>query len=233
MNEDTPATALSEESQPPSAGAPPAAPTSGTRLWALAREILETLVLALLVFLIVHSLWRNYRVEGLSMEPGIHDGQWVVVNHVVYNQGFPVSLLRRTIGRSGAGSKLIDRFFHAPRRGDVIVFVPPTSSSKDYIKRVIGIPGDKIEIRQGRVYVNDRLLTEPYIRPGPVQSWGPAYVGIGELFVMGDNRGNSTDSRSFGMLQQKKVIGQAWLSYWPPRRWGTISHFDLALQLPE
>ena len=195
------------------------------RWWSVLRDVLETLTLALLVFLLVQTFWRHYWVEGASMEPSIYEGQQLIVNHIVYNEGFPVSVLRRTIGRSAALSRVLDRFFHPPRRGDVIVFVPPTIPSRDYIKRVIGLPGDKVEIKQGRVYVNDRPLVEPYIRPGLPTSWGPAYVGKGELFVLGDNRGNSADSRAFGMLQQSKVIGQAWFCYWPPRRWGAIEHY--------
>jgi signal peptidase I len=224
----------------PLADATPAAPkldqaaarrSGAAGAWSLLREILETLALALLVFLVIQMFWRNFWVEGLSMEPNIHDGQYLVVNHIVYSRGFPVNLLRRTIGRSAAGSRLLDHFFHTPQRGDVIVFDPLISGvNNDYIKRVVGLPGDKVEIRQGRLFVNDRALNEPYILPGPLTSWGPAYVGLGELFVLGDNRGNSTDSRSFGMLQQTRVVGQAWLCYWPPRFWGFIKHHDLTTQ---
>jgi signal peptidase I len=218
------------DATPLPSGNPTPAVIPAPKAWALAREILETAALALLIFFLIHSIWRHFWVEGSSMEPNIHNGQYLVVNHIVYSQGFPVDLLRRTIGRSAAGSKLLDQFFHAPRRGDIIVFTPPSVSSRDYIKRVIGLPGDKVEIKQGRVFVNDRLLAEPYARPGPLQTWGPAYVGQGELFVLGDNRGASADSRSFGMLQQKKVIGQAWLCYWPPRYWGQIRHYDMRAQ---
>lgn len=209
---------------------PPAAKVGGNVL-SLLREILETLVFAVLVFLVLQTIWRNFWVEGQSMEPNIHDGQYLVVDHLVYNTGFPVNLLRATIGRSTSGSKLLDRFYHPPQRGDVIVFVPPITPSRDFIKRVIGIPGDRVEMKQGRVYVNGQVLAEPYIRPGPLTAWGPAVVGKSELFVMGDNRGNSSDSRSFGMLPLKNVIGKAWLSYWPPRRLGFIKHYDLAAQL--
>jgi len=197
----------------------------------LLREILETLALALLVFLVIQTVWRHFWVEGSSMEPNIHNGQFLVVERLVYSQGFPVNLLRATIGRTPGGSKLLNKLYHPAQRGDVIVFIPPSNPGKDYIKRVIGVPGDKVEVRQGRALVNDRPLAEPYIMPGSTSSWGPAYVGQGELFVLGDNRGNSSDSRSFGMLQQKNVVGKAWLCYWPPRRWGFIRHYALGAQL--
>jgi signal peptidase I len=204
---------------------------SRTHALGLLREVLETVVLAVLVFLIIQTVWRNFWVEGQSMEPNVHNGQYVVVDHLIYATGFPVNILRSTIGRSDRGRQFLDRHFHSPQRGDVIVFVPPTNSTHDYIKRVIGIPGDRVEIKQSRVYVNGQALNEPYILPGGVASWGPVVVGTGELFVMGDNRGNSNDSRAFGMLKQTKVVGKAWLCYWPPQRWGLIRHYDLGAQL--
>jgi signal peptidase I len=194
------------------------------------REIIETVAFALLIFFLIQAVWRNFRVEGASMEPNIHDGQYLIVNRVVYATGFPTGLLRRTIGRTEVGNKLLDHIYHAPRRGDVIVFIPPNSPTRDYIKRVIGIPGDTVEIRRGRVLVNGQALVEPYSAPAD-SSFGPQRVGWGELFVLGDNRGSSSDSRYFGLLPQQNVIGQAWLAYWPPRTWGVIRHYDLGAQL--
>lgn len=195
------------------------------------REIVETVVFALLVFVLVQSIWRNFWVDGPSMEPNIHSGQYLIVNRLVYRTGFPVAALRRTIGANASGKRLLDYFFHPPRRGDVIVFVPPNNRSRDYIKRVIGIPGDRVEIKQGRVYINSYALIEPYAAPSGGGSWGPAVVGANQLFVLGDNRPNSSDSRSFGMLAQSDVIGQAFFSYWPPRTWGLMPHYDLSVQL--
>lgn len=195
------------------------------------REILETVVFALLIFLALHSMFRNFRVEGYSMEPSIHDGEYLIVDHLTYSDNLPVGLLQRILGRSSTGTRIFDRFFHPPRRGDIIVFVPPNNQRKDYIKRVIGLPGDTVEARQGIVYVNGHPLREPYIRPGGPPAWGPVTVGPGQLFVLGDNRGNSTDSRSFGTVPMKDVIGKAWLAYWPPANWGFIRSYDLAAQL--
>jgi len=214
-----------------SAAASVAAPRLQAKALRLAREVLETIVLAVLVFLVVHAVWRNFWVEGSSMEPGIHNGESMIVERLVYANGFPVNLLRSTIGQTAAGKKLVDGMFHPPQRGDVIVLIPPGTPSKDYIKRVIGVPGDKIEIKQGKLYINDHVVTEPYILPGGAPAYGPVRVGLDELFVMGDNRGASADSRVFGMLPVKNVIGKAWLSYWPPRSWGPINHFNLSAQL--
>jgi signal peptidase I len=200
---------------------------------AFLREFAETVVLAILIFLLIQSVWRNFRVEGSSMQPTIHDGQYLIVNRLVYRTGFPASFLRATIGRTAAGSSLLDHVFRSPRRGDIIVFVPPTSPYRDFIKRVIGLPGDKVEMRQGRVYINDQPLSEPYILPGPPANYGPIVVAQGDVFVLGDNRGGSTDSRSFGLLSESKIVGQAWFCYWPLRDWRFFLHYNLAAQLSQ
>ena len=197
------------------------------------REIVETILFALLIFLLIQAVWRNFRVEGHSMEPNIHDGQYLIVERLPYSTGFPVNLLRRTLGRLPLGNQALSYVYHPPQRGDVVVFIPPNNQKKDYIKRVIGIAGDRVELRQGTVYVNGYPLNEPYTMPGqgPASTWGPSLVGKDELFVLGDNRGASTDSRFFGMLPAKDVIGKAWLSYWPPRHWGFLRHVNLKAQL--
>jgi len=224
---------MADQAPQPDVTLPPGATQTAPRsaLFSLTREIAETLAIALLVFLLVQVAWRNFRVEGSSMEPSIHDGQFLLVERLVYSEGFPARFLHNTIGRAGAGARLVDSIFHSPRRGEIIVFIPPSNPSKDYIKRVIGVAGDKVEIRQGRVYVNDRPLTETYVLPGGSLAWGPATVGPSQLFVLGDNRGASTDSRSFGMLPMDRVIGKAWLSFWPPWRLGFIRHSDLGAQI--
>jgi signal peptidase I len=220
-----------DQAPSPHAALPGDTPAARSRLPALARDIAETLAIALLVFLLVQAVWRNFRVEGSSMEPNIHDGQFLLVERLVYSDGFPARLLRRTVGRTAAGRTFVDSIFHAPRRGEIVVFIAPDRPQKDYIKRVIGVAGDRVEIRQGRVYVNGRPLTETYILPGGSPAWGPAVVAQGYLFVLGDNRGASTDSRSFGMLPMSNVIGKAWLSFWPPWRLGFVRHADLDAQL--
>ena len=118
--------------------------------------------------------------------------------------------------------KFTYRWLHPPQRGDIIVFIFPQSSDRDFIKRVIGRPGEKVEIRQGRVYINDRLLEEPYITNPGISQWGPEVVPADSYFVLGDNRPNSSDSRAWRWLPRDHVIGRAWLSYWPPQRWGLV-----------
>jgi signal peptidase I len=207
-------------------------PGRGETIVAVLREMLETVIFALLVFLVVQTVSRNYKVQSISMQPNLYEGQYVVVNRVVYANGALLDALRRTVGKYELGDKILNKVFHPPQRGEILVFTPVTNTKPDLIKRVIGIEGDKVELRQGVVYINDRPITEPYIRPAPGQSYGPIVVGKDQLFVMGDNRGNSSDSRVFGLLPMKNVIGRAWLRYWPPKDWGFIRHYDLKSQLP-
>ena len=177
-------------------------------LGAALREIVETVIMALVIYFLITSVIKNFRVKGSSMEPNLHDGQFLIVNRIVYH-------------------------FHPPQRGDIIVFHPPYNNGKDYIKRVIGLPGETVEIREGRVFINGRELVEPYIREPGYRSWGPAVVGPDELFVLGDNRDHSNDSRSWGMLPISNVIGKAWISYWPPRYWGVIPNYTTTFASPD
>jgi signal peptidase I len=213
------------------ATAAPLLQRTGDSILAFLRETLETVIFALLVFLLVQAVSRNYRVQSVSMQPTLYEGQYLVVNRLVYANNPIIDALMQTVGKAGVGERVLDAVFHPPQRGEIIVFTPVTNTKPDLIKRVIGIAGDKVELRQGTVYINDVPIDEPYIRPAPGQSWGPAIVGKDELFVLGDNRGNSADSRVFGMLPLKNVIGRAWLRYWPPPDWGFIKHYDLKKQL--
>jgi signal peptidase I len=169
------------------------------------RELIETLALTLVIFLLVRFAAPNFRIEGFSMEPNFHDGQYLFVNRLVY-------------------------MLHPPERGDVIVFIPPSNISNDYIKRVIGLPGDRVEIVDGRVLINGAPLQEPYpFNPGSY-SFGPVAIGPEEYFVLGDNRDNSSDSHSWGMLASSKVIGKAWITYWPPSLIGLVPTFSYATE---
>jgi signal peptidase I len=166
------------------------------------RDIAETLALTLVIFLLIRSVVQNFRIDGVSMEPNFHDGQFLIINKLAYKLG-------------------------TPSRGDVVVFRYPLDPTRDFIKRVIGLPGDVIEVRRGQVLVNGTpvhepypLLTSAYVRP-------PIAVGPDELYVLGDNRNNSSDSHSWGLLPMDLVIGKAWVSYWPPQDWAVISHRPL------
>jgi len=188
---------------PEKLGTPPATPSILSGVGSVLRELIETLALTLIIFLLIRFAVQNFRIEGYSMEPNFHDGQFLIVNKLVY-------------------------LLHPPERGDVIVFIPPTNTSRDFIKRVIGLPGDRIEITNGRVYVNGALLDEPYpLNPG-TYSAGPVTVPPGEYFVLGDNRNNSSDSHSWGSVPAKDIIGKAWVSYWPPQLMGLIPSYSYA-----
>lgn len=164
----------------------------------VAREVVETVVLALLIFLLIRVVLQNFRIEGYSMEPNLHQGQYLIVNKAVY------------------------KWLHPPQRGDIVVFEYPRAPDRDFIKRVIGLPGETIEIRGGSVYIDGIPLDEPYLPQPTNGSVGPRNLGDNEFFVLGDNRDNSSDSRSWGPLPQDNIIGKAWISYWPPRFWGSI-----------
>jgi signal peptidase I len=177
----------------------------GGDLWGAVREIAETVILTLIIFFLVRAVLENYRVEGQSMEPNLETGQYLIVNKVQYH-------------------------LRPAERGDIIVFIAPKSPDKNFVKRIIGLPGEKVEIRGGEVLINGQVLYEPYIDNRWGYTYGPVTVGPDELFVLGDNRNNSSDSHSWGMLPEANVIGKAWVCYWPPEKWGFVPHYALALK---
>ncbi len=190
------------EPAPPPPLEAPAAPGLGARLLRALGEVLQTILIAALLFVAVNLVTARIRVEGNSMEPSLHDGEFVVVNRLAY--------LR-----------------HGPERGDIIVFRFPLDPQRRFIKRVIGLPGDTVQVHNGSVYVNGIVLDEPYINAPPRYA-GEWTIGEGELFVLGDNRNNSSDSQNWGNLPFSAVIGKAVLVYWPPSEMGLIPHYDLA-----
>ncbi|HEC22499.1 MAG TPA: signal peptidase I [Chloroflexi bacterium] len=165
------------------------------------REIFETALLAGVIWLIINFATARYVVEGISMEPTLHTGQYLIVNRLAYR-------------------------FGTPQRGDVIVFDFPGNTNDDYVKRIIGLPGETVTIENGHVYIDGVELDEPYTSSGTPNYQGTWYVPPGSYFVMGDNRPHSSDSRSWGMLDEEYIVGKAWLSYWPPRTWGVIPHYE-------
>jgi signal peptidase I len=164
----------------------------------LLREIVETLLLTLLIFLLINALTGRFQVRGSSMEPTLQDGQYLVISKLSY-------------------------WIHPPERGDVVVFRPPGNRKEDYIKRIIGLPGDKIEIRDEEIRVNGALLKEPYITDA-VSYAGSWTLAEDSYFVLGDNRRNSSDSHTWGPLPSENIVGKAWLCYWPPQAWGLVAH---------
>lgn len=167
----------------------------------LLREALETLIPAVLIALLINLLLAQAtRVYGQSMEPNLHSNQRLVVEKLSYNRWFWV---------------------RSPQRGDVVV-LRVSSNSDLLIKRVIGLPGDRVEIHGGQVFINAQPLSEPYLALPSQGDYGPVDVPPLHIFVMGDNRGFSNDSRAFGPLSLDSVIGRAWFSYWPPDQWGLV-----------
>jgi len=176
-------------------------PTAGEIAKSIVREFVETIVLALIMVFLIQLVVKNFRVDGHSMDPNLHHGQYLVVDKLSYKLPFDI---------------------RPPQRGDVIVFVPPNQPTKDFVKRIIGLPGDTVEIREGDVYINNSPLPNTFGARLDRFTMPPVTVPAGELFVLGDNRANSNDSRNWVLLRTDQVVGKAWLSYWPPGAWGTI-----------
>lgn len=207
-------------------------PESPARVRRVVRELLETALFILLIFFIVRGIVQNFKIEGSSMEPTLHTGQYILVNKLVYFHFDLNAPLRLLPGQEDLEQRVVYPF-HQPRRGEIVVFEYPRDVSKDYIKRVIGLPGDTIEIRDGQVWVNGELLDQPYLQgaathcvAGYACQNGPITVPPGHIFVMGDNRANSSDSREWGPLPLDRVIGKAWLIYFPLSEWGLVPHHD-------
>jgi signal peptidase I len=195
------------------------------------RELVETFVLALLIFLAVRATLQNFRVEGSSMDPVLHNGQYLIVNKAIYTR-INLKTISKFLPFIDAGDSPVRYLFRAPRRGDVVVFRFPGNPDRDFIKRIIGEPGDTVEVRDGTVYVNGGPLDEPYITSKPTYVYGPTEVPPHQYFALGDNRNNSYDSHVWGFLPEENIIGQAWLSYWPKDDWGLILNKDLSPQAP-
>lgn len=171
-------------------------------------DTIETILLSLILFFAINTVSERIRVESISMQPVLYPGDYVIVN------------------------KLAFRFNHSPKRGDVIVFrYPPNPEAIPYIKRVIGLPGDQVHIADGKVSVNGQLLIEPYLTVTTSRG-GDWNVPSGQLFVMGDNRNNSSDSRSWGFVPLENIIGRAEVIYLPPQHWAFL-HVNIAIASPE
>jgi len=163
-------------------------------------DLFETIILAVVLFFAINAVSARVRVDGFSMVPTLQDGEYVLVNRLAYRTSLP-------------------------DRGDIIVFVSPQTSDLDLIKRVIGLPGDHIRIMNGEVQVNGQVLDEDYIAAAPIYS-GEWNVPEDNLFVLGDNRNDSSDSHAWGLLPIDNVIGKAILIYWPIPEWTLIEHVD-------
>ena len=174
------------------------------RMGAFFLDILEVIVFAVGIFFFVYLLiMRPHKIKGQSMHPNFPDSEYLLTEKVTY-------------------------YLRNPQRGDVVVFTPPVSED-EFIKRVVALPGEKISLRGGRVYINGKLLEEPYLADtlrtdgGTFLTEGAEYeVPQGQYFVMGDNRPHSSDSRAWGPIVKKPISGRAWVVYWPLNSAGTV-----------
>lgn len=168
----------------------------------IVRQVLLVLILAVGIFFLMQTTLQSSIVVGRSMEPNFQEGQRLLVSKVAYK-------------------------FGDPEIGDVIIFHPPTGDQPDYIKRIIALPGDTVEIKSGTVYVNDSPLNESdYIVDPPRYTYPEQQIPADYYFVLGDNRNNSNDSHTGWLLPRENIIGEAWLSIWPLSKWGTIPDYS-------
>jgi signal peptidase I len=168
----------------------PEAPQKSRSAWvSFLLETIQTVVMAVALYFLIDSVVARVRVENISMEPTLQPGEFILVNKLAYRLG-------------------------EYRYGDIIVFHYPPNPSEDYIKRVIGLPGDDIKVNGGKVHVNGQPLTEPYISAPPMYD-GEWKIPEGFLFVLGDNRNQSSDSHSWGYVPLNYVVGKALVIYWP------------------
>jgi signal peptidase I len=178
--------------------APPHSLRNEIRVWT--RDLLIAIGLALVIIVF---LYQPVKVEGTSMAPLLSDQERIFINKFVYR-------------------------FEPIQRGDVVVFWYPLDHSKSFIKRVVGLPGETVQIRQGAVYVDGKIVPEPYVPPQyeDVSDFGPKLVPLDSYFVMGDHRISSNDSRVFGAVASRYIYGRAVFAYWPVDHFGSLSATD-------
>lgn len=168
----------------------------------LLREVIETLLLIIGIYTLVNLATARFKVEGQSMFPTFEGAEFLIVSRLDYMIG-------------------------EPQRGDIVVFHYPDDPQRDFIKRVIGLPGETITIDNGKVFINGVPIDEPYVAALCSQGGCSSVqrtLGDDEYFVLGDNRGQSKDSTNFGPIKRHHIIGRAWIKYWPPEEWGIINH---------
>lgn len=177
------------------------------RLSAFFLDILEVIVFAIAIFLFIYLLvLQPHKIKGGSMEPNFPDGEYLLTDKVTYR-------------------------LREPERGDIIVFEAPGTDGEEFIKRIIGLPGEKIAVLDGFIYINDKKLNENYLAID-IRTPGGAFLkeGIGKVvpplsyFVLGDNRNASSDSRVWGYVGKEKITGRAWVVYWPPPEIGLVDN---------
>ena len=159
-----------------------------------AREIVITVLLALVIFMAIRTVAYNFEVSGQSMEPNLHNGQFVMISKIVY-------------------------WFDEPERGDIVVY-NSDRVGHHVIHRIVGLPGETIAVREGKIFVNGDQLEEPYIPDGS-RTVRAQTVPDGNYYIIGDNR----DAASWEMVPAEKIVGKAWICYWPLSEWGTVLNY--------
>lgn len=169
-------------------------------------DFIETIVTSLVIFVLIYIfLFQPHQVKGSSMEPNFHDKEYLLTNKITYR-------------------------INPPQRGDVVIFKAPVNKNYDYIKRVIALPGEKISLKEGKIYINDQVLDEAKYLPESLYTPSGNFlkdnteltVPENQYFVMGDNRPYSSDSREWGYIGKNSIVGKAWVRYWPPAVAGLI-----------
>jgi signal peptidase I len=162
-------------------------------------DVLETLLLTIVLYAALSTFIGRYKVLSVSMEPTLYEGEYLLISKQTHKI-WPLE------------------------RGNVVVFHYPRDFKKNYIKRIIGLPGEKIELRDGKLYVNSEFTPEPWVVDQTQGTFGQWSLGEDEYFVMGDNRNNSSDSRAWGPVKSQYIIGKALFCYWPVTCWGPVEH---------
>lgn len=178
-------------------------------VWLFFLDFIETIVIALAIFVVIYRfLLQPHQVKGNSMFDNFHDGEYLLTDKISYR-------------------------FNQPTRDEVIVFKAPKNEDYDYIKRIIGMPGDKVMVKDGFVYINGQKLDESGYLDSRIKTLGGSFASEGVVitvpenayFVMGDNRNNSSDSREWGIVPSGNIVGKAWVRYWPLNEIGTIKKY--------
>lgn len=173
---------------------------------AFRRKTLVIIIVVIVIVILLKTTVQIFPVIGDSMEPNLHWGQQLLTNKTAYH-------------------------FHEPQRGDIIILRPPFNPEIGFIKRLIAVPGDTIEIKEYAVYVNGSKLHEPYIKQPPTYTFPRQRIPENEYFVLGDNRNDAFDSHVGWTVPRQDIIGKVWFSIWPPSQWELVTHYPLQEQL--
>lgn len=177
-------------------------------------ELIKTFSLAIFLLLVLQSFIQLYQVSGPSMEPLLTSGDRIVVNKLRY-AAFDLYRINDLIPTRNSSTDQIWQPLGSPKAGDLIVFKSVQNESKTLVKRIVALPGERVKIVRGVIYVNDLPVAEPYAENVVLQTYPEVLIPVGEYFVMGDNRISSNDSRNWGTVPIENIVGKAWIIYWP------------------